>query len=667
MRALSDNMSGLQGFRQTREPYQDLMLRLFDSLNLPVIITDKELKIKYINLSLRNTLELMDGDISNRDVREILPVASFFDKGLSEGQIEVLCSRKKSPPFMARITIESFDDIIFILQDLSPLETRLAAIEEENKRLLERLKDKTNQISLINELSGVINSSLSAATVFRIMMSEIRKRVSCDRASILLYNEKEGNLLIFALDTELPTLLKKGIRAPIEGTSAGWVVKNNQPIINHDLASHMRFPLDRKLLKEGIRSTISIPLFQDRLLGVLNLDSIEPFRFSDRDLEILLPVAKHVAIALENALLFEEITREKKEWERTFDAITDLVWLEDGSQNILRANQALLRATGFSVMDITGRHCKEILKRIGIRTEGCICLETLSTKRPSFKELKGTGGSIYHSWVYPLMDDEGDLYAMVHYIKDVTSQKLLEQQLMRADKLASLGTLVAGIAHEINNPLGIIAGYAEALIDRCQDETLTEIKAFEDFPEYLETIHREIFRCKEILRSLLEFARPHGTTFRVLDINELIKEVILLINHRAVKLRHNIDLKLDTSVSKIYGNPGSLRQLLMNILINSLYFTPEGGNITIETGMEHSDIEGRMVRILIKDSGPGISEDIIGRVFDPFFTTKPIGEGTGLGLAICHKIVEEHGGRISVESRKGQGATFIIRFKGADD
>ncbi len=378
-------------------------------------------------------------------------------------------------------------------------------------------------------------------------------------------------------------------------------------------------------------------------------------------------MAKHISIVLEKVLLFEEITREKREWEKTFDAITDLVWLEDGSQIILRANRALLEKTGFSLMEVAGKHCREILSRIGIITECNICSETVRTKRQSFRELKGSGGSIYHSWIYPLLDDDGNLYAMVHYLKDVTSQKLLEQQLMRADKLAFLGTLVAGIAHEINNPLGIIAGYAEALLERCQDKRLRSVESFEDFPEYLETIHKEIFRCKEILRSLLEFARPHGTTMRLLDINELIKEVILLINHRAVRLRHNIELRLKDSVPKIYGNPGSLRQLFMNIVINSLYFTPEGGNIIIETGVDVSDMDGKMVRISIKDNGPGIPEDIIGRIFDPFFTTKPIGEGTGLGLSICHKIVEEHSGWIGVESKEGEGTTFIIRFKSAGD
>jgi len=341
------------------------LFRLLDSLNIPVIITDKGFKIKDANLALRTLLDLTD-DVNGKDIRDLLPVEAMIERDLAEGQIEAICYRKRSSPFMARITLRSYDDLIFIVQDLSgKSDTGLAL---ENRRLMDRLKDMMNQINLINELSGVINSSLSAATVFRIMMSEIRKRLSCDRASILLYNEKEDNLLIFALDTDLSTLLKKGIKAPIDGTTAGWVVRNNRPFINYDLASDMRFPLDSKLLHEGIRSTISIPLYQDKLLGVFNLDSITPFRYSERDLDILLPVAKHISIALENALLIEEISREKKEWEKTFDAITDLVWLEDGSQNILRANSALLEKTGFSLIEITGRHCREILDRIGIRS-----------------------------------------------------------------------------------------------------------------------------------------------------------------------------------------------------------------------------------------------------------------------------------------------------------
>lgn len=344
-----------------------------------------------------------------------------------------------------------------------------------------------------------------------------------------------------------------------------------------------------------------------------------------------------------------------------------MVWIEDGRQKVIRANHALLARTGYSKTEIMDKTCAALLDRIGITlTSGCLCSETLACKRPSFQELKNLGGSIFHFWAYPLIDEEGRLYAIVHYLKDVTAQKRIEQQLIRTDKLASLGTLVAGIAHEINNPLGIIAGYSEALLDRATVTVFNGMPEFEDFPEYLKTIHSEIFRCKGILKSLLEFARPSGGTFREIDINELIKEVLLLLKHRTAKLKHTLELDLNREVPKIYADAGSLRQLLMNLLLNAIYFTPEGGSIFIKTEHDDAKEEARTsdcssrVRLSVADTGSGIPEDLIDKIFDPFFTTRPVGEGTGLGLTISHRIVEEHSGVIDVESTPGKGTTFII-------
>jgi two-component system NtrC family sensor kinase len=541
----------------------------------------------------------------------------------------------------------------------------------ENERLIEELHDKMKYLGLVNELSGTVNSSLSIGSVFRIMLAEMRKLIDYDRASLLLYSEERDDLLIFALDTEMKTVLPKGMRAPIEGTSAGWVIRHNRPWINRDLAAEVKFVHDAKLLEDGIRSTVSIPLYQDKMLGVFNLDSAEPEKYSDKDLQILLPAAKHIAIALENSLLFEEISREKKEWERTFDAITDLVWIEDTSQRVLRANQALLRKTGLSSMEVVGTRCGRILSIIGLAGVGCLCGETISTKRPSSREVRSATGSIFNFWAYPLVDEEGHLYAIVHYLKDVTSQKRLEQQLIRADKLASLGTLVAGIAHEINNPLGIVAGYSEALIDRARSRKLLGLEEFEDFPEYLEIIHREMFRCKEIVGSLLDFSRPHRGKKRELDMNELIKEVMLIVKHRAKRLHYNLEFDLNRDLPKIVADPGGMRQLLMNIIINAMYFTPEGGSITIRTEKYERMVRGagrEFVKVSITDTGAGIPKETIDKIFDPFFTTKPIGEGTGLGLSISHRIAEEHGGRIEVLSEPGKGSTFVIKIpaKGED-
>jgi two-component system NtrC family sensor kinase len=631
------------------------LLKALDVLNLPAFVIDARGIVVFCNDSAARAFGW------SRDEMTGLEVGRFFSiEGLRSDPATVPavsappCSRKDGSVFHSRIAVIPGQD------PGSGLRTIVVRDATEDGLPACMPPDKVAQVELINELSGIINSSLSIGTIFRMVVSELRKLIAYSRASLLLYNEADNTLLIFALDTEMKTAMKKGVKAPIEGTSAGWVVRNNKPWISEDLEK-TRFPLDRKLLQEGIRSTVSIPLYHDRMLGVFNFDSTEPGQYSGKDLDVLLMVAKHIAVALENALLFEEISKEKKEWERTFDAITDMVWIEDGKQQVVRANQTLLATTGFSKTEIIGTYCGELLERIGITIAQCLCQETMTSKCPTFQELKNNAGNIFHFWAYPLLDDEGRLYAIVHYLKDVTGQRRLEQQLVRTDKLASLGTLVAGIAHEINNPLGIIAGYSEALLDRAHEPALSNVPGFEDFPEYLRTIHSEIFRCKGILKSLLEFARPSGGTFREIDINELIKEVLLLLQHRTSRLQHTLSLTLNRDLPKISADAGSLRQLLMNLLLNAIYFTPEGGSISITTGLDEAGSAGR-IRLEVRDTGAGIPADLLGKVFDPFFTTKPVGEGTGLGLTICHRIVEEHGGTIDVESELEKGTTFIIKL-----
>ncbi len=544
------------------------------------------------------------------------------------------------------------------MQFLSTIGNHLG-VAIENVKLLDNLREKMKQIELINEIASVVNSSLSIGHIFRIVASELRGMINFDRASINIIEEHKNRQKIFALDTRLRTKLPKGMYAPIDGTSSGWAALNQKPFINRDLKKEIKFPLDEKLLNEGIRSTISIPLYKDRPLGTLNFDSLEPDRYTEKDMEILLPISKHLSIALENALLFEEISKEKRQWEKTFDAITDLVWIEDLDGKVLRVNRTVIEKSGKPELSLIKKDSHEIMKLLNIQQEDTEIIESGKERKKIYKELTGIDGTSYHYWTYPLMDSEGRVYGTVNYLRDVTEQKRLEQKLIRADKLASLGTLIAGVAHEINNPLGIIAGYSEALLERASDEELLRTEAFKDFPEYLETINREIFRCKNILSSLLDFARPTSGTRRLINLNELIKEVILLVNHRAKKLSHTIKLDLSDRVPEIMADPGALRQLFMNIIMNSLYFMKKKGKVTVITRLDGKTIN-RNVIVKIQDNGIGIRSKDIHKIFDPFFTTKPVGEGTGLGLSICHRIVTEHRGTIDVDSTPGKGTTFTI-------
>jgi two-component system NtrC family sensor kinase len=629
-----------------------LLWDVLDALGLPAFALDRDFRISDLNSSVSGKLSFSKNDLAGSSIFSVFtPSAPKEETGSRDSCfMEGICHRKDGESFPARLTLSRREGgFLAVVGDRGETENVPGGADQRI-------------VGLINEICGVVNSSLSIGHIFRLAVSEVRKLMDFDRASITLLDAAGRSLRIFALDTGMPTKLMKGTRAPIEGTSAGWAAANQKPWMNSDLQAEMVFERDRALLEEGIRSTISVPLFKDKPLGSLNFDSTRPGLYTERDLEILLPVAKHLSMALENALLFEEISREKREWEKTFDSITDMVWIEGLDGRVLRANRAVTEGTGYPLAGITAKTTRDILRALRIAGDDAQGAEASGPRGRHHRELASTDGRIFHFRAYPLFDSEGEVYGRVNYAKDVTEQRRLEQQLFRADKLASLGTLAAGIAHEINNPMGIIAGYSEALLDRAGDPGLKSMPAFEDFPEYLETIHNEIFRCKDILKTLLDFASPSAGIFREIDLNELIKEVILLVRHKARKQNQTIGLKLDRDIPRTAADPGALRQLFMNIIMNSFYFMDSEGTITISTRTEAGPSGRKTILVSVTDNGKGMDKEMLGRIFDPFFTTKPAGEGTGLGLSICHRIVSEHDGTIDVRSSPGKGTTFDVRL-----
>jgi len=233
-------------------------------------------------------------------------------------------------------------------------------------------------------------------------------------------------------------------------------------------------------------------------------------------------------------------------------------------------------------------------------------------------------------------------------------EKELEEthlQLVSSEKMASLGKLAAGIAHEINNPLGGILIYSSLLIENLPKEDPKR--------QDLERIVQEAGRCKEIVKSLLEFARQTEPKKESVDINRAITDGLFFLENQA--LFHNIRItkRLDPSLSWVIGNAGQLKQVFMNIIINAAEAMHGSGTLTITTSQSQ---ERKTVLIEFTDTGEGIPEENLTRIFDPFFTTKDVGKGTGLGLATSYGIVEDHGGKIGVNSRVGEGTTFTIEL-----
>jgi signal transduction histidine kinase len=234
------------------------------------------------------------------------------------------------------------------------------------------------------------------------------------------------------------------------------------------------------------------------------------------------------------------------------------------------------------------------------------------------------------------------------------AKKKLEEtqaQLVQSEKLASIGQLAAGVAHELNNPMSGIMGFTQLLLD---DQTLTTLQRSD-----LETIFAQTQRCRTIIQNLLQFSRRQDPKMADIDVAQVLQQVADLIKYEFASSGISLDFQPPKNLPAVVGDPQQLQQVFLNLLVNARHALANRSisRVTMEASTENNEVV-----IRVADNGPGIPKNIIGKIFDPFFTTKPVGQGTGLGLSICHGIIEQHRGRIEVESEVNHGATFIVHL-----
>jgi two-component system NtrC family sensor kinase len=251
---------------------------------------------------------------------------------------------------------------------------------------------------------------------------------------------------------------------------------------------------------------------------------------------------------------------------------------------------------------------------------------------------------------------EGD--AITHVItvgEDVTEQRSSERRILQSEKLAAIGHLAAGIMHEINNPLATISACVEAMEGRVPELTGPAVGPVRD---YLEIVNKEVERCTQIVNGLLDFSRPKGKTKQPVQLNAVVEDALFLLKHHQRFGQLALTRELDPRPLLTVGNAEQLIQVLMALLLNALDAMEKGGRLTVRTG--RSRLRADEIFVEVEDSGVGIARSQQLLIFEPFFTTKPPGRGTGLGLSISYGIVQEHGGRIEVESQPGEGARFRV-------
>jgi signal transduction histidine kinase len=354
--------------------------------------------------------------------------------------------------------------------------------------------------------------------------------------------------------------------------------------------------------------------------------------------------------------VMDAIVQAKREWEGAFDALTDPVVILDENGGVRRANLSFAEALRRPIAQTLGSHYGELLgEPLAGRTDpiaSCLNDGIPQTQETQYVSLPG----LRLVTTAPLPQRANSNRGLVVILKDISQLKEQQEQLFQTSRLADVGLLSAGVAHEINTPLASIGLRAESLLKHVQDPRLVAIDAFKNFPRYLETIKTEIFRCKKIIAALLEFSRSRKREVRELDVNSLAEKAGDLLGHQMKIKQVVFELKLESRLPCIQADEGQISQALIVLLMNALDATPPRGHVTLETAKEG----GGTVRITVADEGTGIPPENMDRIFNPFFTTKPTGKGTGLGLAICHGVVSSHGGEIRVESEVDRGSRFSL-------
>ncbi len=361
-------------------------------------------------------------------------------------------------------------------------------------------------------------------------------------------------------------------------------------------------------------------------------------------------IAEHIHFS-QNTLekYADEILKSKNLLQSVFDGITDPVVLMDCKGKIKVVNMAFRQRYNLSMDQIIDRRPAEFLNRDCCPLACCEDIFVSLPDHPISREIQMAGGEIFLIYIYPIRVNGRETEGVVCYVKDITEQKKMETKIQQTEKIASIGQLAAGIAHEINNPLGVILCHLDLIKD---DPTLSP-EARAD----LETIEKHAGNCRTIISDLLKFAHQHVSVKEPISVNALIEEVAFMVGGQFRKQQIDIALHLDREIPMVTVDADKMKQVFLNMLLNSAQAIGENGTITL---LSSYNADSRMVQIVVEDSGPGIPADILDKIFDPFFTTKPPGQGTGLGLSISYGIIQDHNGDITAESLPGKPTRFVI-------
>ena len=550
---------------------------------------------------------------------------------------------------------------------------------ERRRGVIERQR-LTWELALLNEVSEVLGSSLEIEEALQTAMERIATAFAVKWAFLRLRPLEGGDAVVRA-----------AVGLTVETAQSAYEHARDEWPTDRALATGRPYRVDDNAIAPSgpdqgeWRSTIAVPITAaDVTLGAISLTSARVGRFTDNDERLLVSLGRQFGATVANAQLFERVRRAKVEWERTFDAISDPIAVFDSRLNSMRTNAALAQLLGWRITETQARSCGDV-GLCGGGCPDCMVGRAIARQERQERELTRADGRVFAVTTLPV---PGGTSAAVLFAKEVTDARRQERrlhqlsqevtaanaelvvtldrlrdtqaQLVQSEKLSAIGQLVAGVAHELNNPLTSIIGYAQLVHEELEAYASLGGLEADGLAEDVSRILSESDRAARIVRNLLTFARRQASERSRHDAADLCEKVVAL---RSFDQRSDtpIVLECEPGLPPVFADGAQIQQALLNLLLNAeqAMKTMESRSLVIAARAEP---ECGAVLIEVRDSGHGIEPANVRRVFDPFFTTRGVGEGTGLGLSIVYGIVRDHGGQVWVESEPFKRTSFFIRL-----
>ncbi|MGI6492580.1 MAG: ATP-binding protein [Pelotomaculum sp.] len=524
-----------------------------------------------------------------------------------------------------------------------------------SKRYVSKMvKEMTSRMEIFQQIAKSINVDMTYEEIINEVSTPLRSVLAYDLFNFIMM--EKGQLVVKASNPMDPEVFKVGFVFQQDYKTRIWNVYNNKKVyVGEDISQEPNIYQDYEFLqKVGIKSVIIAPLLiKNEVIGTVNFGNKEPYAYSEQDVIFVQQLADQLAVCINNARLFGEVLKSKREWEETFKAVPDKLFLIDRSFNVLRCNKnedMLLERNGME------HKCYHIIDCCGSERQICPALEAFKTGMPVIREITNPKtGSIFNHSAYPVYNESNELYAMIVCVNDITANKKMQSQLIQSAKLAAIGEMAAGVAHELNSPLTAIIGNA-GLILRNNNVASDHYKLLEDIKSCGQ-------RSMQIIRNLLTFTRQDSYTFEPVSVNEVVENSLHLISYQIKSNTITIEKELSDNIPMVMGNKQQLEQIVINFILNARDALKDviDKKIVICTGViEDHETESPAVVIKVTDNGCGIEPNVQSEIFTPFFTTKDKTQGTGLGLSVSLGIAQTHHGRIELSSEPGSGSTFTL-------